>query len=171
MQSNMTLAVGFKGKAKLNGVAMYDNNGGLRSVGGIIDVDNTVVAKFGLAVFSAVATSDQFVIGKSVAMTTPKYRGVLLANNGILANMPSRPDSYLNGTPATAVYHGALWFDDIKREDGTTAAAIGDLLSVQDTTGKVCTRTAAAGGGFTAIPGSVIDIIDGSVAIMLTGTV
>ena len=170
MQRNMTLAVGFKGAVKMNGVAMYDNNGGLRTVGGIIDNDNTLDAKFGLAVFSDTASPDQFIIGKSVAMGTAKYRGILLGNNGYRTNMPARANQYLRGTPATAVYHGALWFDEITRED-TTAPKIGDMLSIQDATGKVFTRTAAAGAGFTAIPGSVIDVIDGAVAVMLTGTV
>ncbi len=171
MQKNITLTVGFKGGQSMNGVAMYDNNSGIRTIGGIVSDLNTVDAKFGLAVVAASATPAQFIVGQSVVVTLPKYRGILLGNSGIRENMPARNDSYLRGTPATACYFGVLWFDAITREDLSTAPVIGDLLSYQNTTGRICTRTAAAGGGFTAIPGSVVEIIDGSVAIQLTGLV
>ena len=171
MQTNMNLTVGFKGGQKMNGVAMYDNNSGIRTIGGIVSNSNTLDAEFGLAVFADAADPAQLIIGKSVTMTAAKFRGLLLGNSGIRENMPARASSYLRGTQATAVYFGALWYDTITREDGTTAPVVGDLLSVEDATGKVFTRTTTAGTGFTAIPGSVVEVAGGSVAIFIDGNV
>ena len=171
MQTNMNLTVAFKGGQKMNGVAMYDNNSGIRTIGGIVSDDNTLDAEFGLAVFAPAASIADLIVGKSVTMTSPIFRGLLLGNSGIRENMPARASSYLRGSPATAVYFGALWYDTIVREDGTTAAAVGDLLSIQDTTGKVFTRVTTAGTGFTAIPGSVVEVAGGSTAIFIDGNV
>lgn len=169
MTSNLTLTVGFKGKQKLNGVAAYDGNTGIRTVGGIISKNNVLDAEFGKAVYAAAANPDVLYVGKtSVTLTNPVFRGVLLGNNGIRENMPARPNTYLAGSPASAVFAGVLWYDDITREDGTTAPVIGDTVCAQDATGKIFTNTGTAGTGFTNLNAKVVEGIDGSVGIQFS---
>lgn len=168
MQSNLTLSVGFKGGQKMNGVAMYDNNSGIRTVGGRINENNTLPALFGKGVYAPAANTDQFYVGKtSVAITNPVFRGLLLGNDGIRENMPARPSEYLSGSPATAVYAGVLWYDDIFREDGTTLPVVGDQVCLADATGLVATNTGTAGTGFTNINARVTEVIGKSVAIQI----
>lgn len=168
MMTNMNLSVGFKGKQKMNGVAAYDNNGGIRTLGGMINSANLLPAEFGRAVYAPAANTDQFYVGSaSVAITNPVFRGLLLGNDGIRENMPARPNEYLAGGPATAVYFGVLWYDDITREDGTTTPAVGDQVCAEDATGILHTNTGTAGTGFTNINAKVIEVIGTSVAIQI----
>lgn len=151
------LSPSFYGKQIRSGVPAYDNNGGIRTVGGLISASNTEKAYFGRAVFATTADPDAFLIGGASGRV---FRGVLLNRNYVNEQLPCHADFLLNGQPADAVYHGALW---IKFADLTGVVVGADLYSTSDGTITVTST------GNTQIPAKVksIDTENKLVLIMI----
>lgn len=170
MQSTFTngLSVSFKGKGVTPGMPAYVANGGTRTVGGIIAVENTNTAYFGNALFAVSTSPSKFYVGnKAVTIsgvsTTPDlFRGILLNRPMVNEQFPGHADYVFNETPADAFYQGAIW---VKLDESDTPV-VGD--SVYSTDEGVITTTSS---GNTAINAKVkeIDADTGLVLIYLDG--
>ena len=126
----------FYGKQLRSGVPAYDNNGGIRTVGGFISDSNSSDVKFGTPLFVAAASPNAF-MGAYNASTAPLFRGWLLNRNFVNEYSPAHADYLLNGQPADALYHGAIW---IVVPNGLTVA-VGDKIYVDASTGALTTTS------------------------------
>jgi hypothetical protein len=127
----------FYGKQLRSGVPAYDNNGGIRSVGGFISSSNTAVAYFGSPVFVDPSAPSAFMMVPSGSAN--KFRGWLVNRNFVNEYSPAHADHLLNNQPADALYHGAIW---IKVPVGLTVA-VGDALYADASTGAL-TKTSTS---------------------------
>jgi hypothetical protein len=98
----------FYGKQIRSGVPAYDNNGGIRTVGGYISTSNSADVKFGTPLFANTTTPNAF-MGAYNASTAPLFVGWLINRSFVNEYSPAHADFLLNGTPADALYHGAIW--------------------------------------------------------------
>lgn len=170
MQSTFAngLSVSFKGKGVTPGMPAYVENGGVRTVGGIIAVENVNTAYFGNAVFAVSTDPSKFFIGNHAVTiggvsTTPNlFRGILLNRPMVNEQFPGHADYVFNQTPADAFYQGAIW---VKIDENDTPA-VGD--SVYSTDAGVLTTSSS---GTTAINAKVkeLDPDTGLVLIYLDG--
>lgn len=121
------LGVSFRGKITTPGMPAYVENGGIRTVGGLISNDNENEAKFGLALFAAPEKPGEFFVGKTAAATL--FRGILLNRPMVNEQFPGHADRVFNGTPADAIYQGSVWVEvaDGKVGDKAYAAADGTI--------------------------------------------
>ena len=126
----------FYGKQIRSGVPAYDNNGGIRTIGGFISKNNTENVKFGTPLFAASATPNAF-MGKYNVSTAPLFRGWLLNRNFVNEYAPAHADYLLNNQPADVLYHGAIW---ITVPEGLTPT-IGAALYVDASTGELTTTS------------------------------
>lgn len=126
----------FYGKQIRSGVTAYDNNGGIRTIGGFISKNNTENVKFGTPLFAASATPNAF-MGKYNVSTAPLFRGWLLNRNFVNEYAPAHADYLLNNQPADVLYHGAIW---ITVPEGLTPT-IGAALYVDASTGELTTTS------------------------------
>lgn len=153
MQSTFTngLSVAFKGKEITPGIPAYVENGGTRTLGGIIGVDNVNKANFGKALFAVSTDPSKFYVGNAAVTiggvsTTPNlFRGILLNRPMVNEQFPGHADFIFNETPADAFYQGAIW---VKLDD--VSVTIGD--SVYSTSTGTLTVTSS---GNTAINAKV----------------
>lgn len=128
----------FYGKQIRSGVPAYDNNGGIRTLGGFISDSNTDSVKFGTPIFAAAATPNAF-MGKYNGSTAPLFRGWLLNRNFVNEYSPAHADYLLNGQPADVLYHGAIW---ITVPEGLTPT-VGAALYVDSSTGELTTTASS----------------------------
>lgn len=140
MQTTFANGLGFSfyGKANRSGVPAYDNNGNIRTVGGYISEDNTVEAKFGVALFATTDKPNAFIVGKSVNSPTV-FRGILMNSYRVNENLPAHADHLLNTQPADAIYEGAVWVALNDFADATVGASVNALDA--DGTLQVATGT------------------------------
>lgn len=140
------LNVGFHGKIKTPGMPAYVENGGIRTVGGIIATENAEKAVFGRALFAVSGTPSKFFVGNAAvtiggASKTPDlFRGILLNRPMVNEQFPGHSDYVFNDTPADAIYQGAVWVE----VDGTPAVGV-NVYAASDGT-----LTTVAGSGDTA---------------------
>lgn len=170
MQTTFTngLSVAFKGKGVTPGMPAYVENGGVRTVGGMIAAENVNTAYFGNAVFAVSTDPSKFFIGNAAvtisgsSVTPNLFRGILLNRPMVNEQFPAHADYVLNQTPADAIYQGAIW---VKIDENDTPA-VGD--SVYSTSTGVLTTTSS---GNTAINAKIkeIDADTGLVLIFMDG--
>ena len=170
MQSTFAngLSVSFKGKGVTPGMPAYVENGGVRTVGGIISVDNVNTAYFGHALFAVSTAPSKFFVGNKAvtiggsSVTPGLFRGILLNRPMVNEQFPGHADYVFNQTPADAFYQGAIW---VKLDENDTPA-VGD--SVYSTDEGLLTVTSS---GNTAINAKVkeLDPDTGLVMIYLDG--
>lgn len=127
----------FYGKQLRSGVPAYDNNGGIRTIGGYISNNNTADVPFGSPLFVTVAAPNAF-LGVPPS-SNPHFVGFLLNRNFVNEYSPAHADHLLNGEPADALYHGALW---LEAPSGLNAP-IGSKLYADASTGAL-TLTASS---------------------------
>lgn len=101
------LSVAFKGNNATPGMPAYVANGGIRTLGGIIDDTNTNVAYFGTALFADPDAPSKFFVGPTADATL--FRGILLNRPMVNQQMPAHADYVIPGTPADAIYQGAVY--------------------------------------------------------------
>lgn len=133
MQTTFTngLRIAFKGKEVTPGFPAYVENGGVRTLGGIIGVENVNAAKFGTALFAVSSAPSKFYVGNAAVTiggvsTTPNlFRGILLNRPMVNEQFPGHADFILNQTPADAFYQGAIWvkLDDVSVTIGAAVYA------------------------------------------------
>lgn len=137
------LKVGFKGKGITPGIPAYVENGGIRTVGGLISNDNENKAFFGTALFVVKGDPSKFFVGTAATtgvnpVTPDQFRGILLNRPMVNQQFPGHADWVLNGSPADAIYQGSVWVeingdpevgDDVyANADGTLAATGGTKI-------------------------------------------
>lgn len=128
MQTTFTngLSVSFKGKEICPGTPAYVQNGGIRTLGGIIAADNENKAVFGSALFAAPADPSKFFVGPTDTATL--FRGILLNRAMVNEQCPGHADYVFNQSPADAFYQGAVW---VKIVDSSVTA--GDAVYATST--------------------------------------
>lgn len=170
MQSTFAngLSVAFKGKGVTPGMPAYVENGGTRTVGGVISADNVNTAYFGYALFAVSTDPSKFFVGNAAvtisgsSVTPGLFRGILLNRPMVNEQFPGHADYVFNQTPADAFYQGAIWV----QIDENDTPAVGDSVYSKST--GVLTTTST---GNTAINAKVkeIDEDTGLVLIYLDG--
>lgn len=125
----------FYGKQLRSGVPAYDNNGGIRTVGGYISNNNTDDVPFGSPLFVTAAAPNAF-LGVPPA-SNPRFAGFLLNRNFVNEYSPAHADHLLNGEPADALYHGALWLE----VPSGLGPAVGSKLYAKLATGALTTSS------------------------------
>lgn len=146
MNSNMTLAVEFKGSQAINGVP-GNLEGSIRMIetkGGFISTSNTN----GTAIFGVMMSVNPAGDPQALYVGLPNgyvFVGPLLNEQGIRENDPAKPNWIINGMPATVVLAGTLWYPSWAK---TLAAAIdpvvGCLVVAKDADGTIEFQTAGA---------------------------
>ena len=170
MQSTFSngLSVSFKGKGVTPGMPAYVENGGVRTVGGIVSVDNVNTAYFGYALFAVSTDPSKFFVGNAAVTidgtsTTPGlFRGILLNRPMVNEQFPGHADYIFNETPADAFYQGSIW---VKLASGDSPA-VGDSVYAK-TTGELTVSSTST----TAINAKIKEIDDdtGLVLIYMDG--
>ena len=107
MDSNLSLAVGFKGQLNLNAQAVPMQEGYLK-IGGIVDAGQTDGLKFGVVCSADPTAPSQF---KAGVVSGNVFRGIVVFDDAIAQNAPAHPDYYLPQTPCAAVLKGLVRFD------------------------------------------------------------
>lgn len=136
------LGVSFKGKEAVAGFPAYVENGGIRTVGGTIGVENVNTAYFGYALFAVSSAPSKFYVGNAAvtisgSSTTPDlFRGILLNRPMFNEQFPAHADYALNQTPADAFYQGAIW---VKIKDASVT--VGDSVYATSTGELTVTAT------------------------------
>lgn len=127
----------FYGKQLRSGIPAYDNNGGIRTVGGYISNNNTNDVPFGSPLFVTAAAPNAF-LGVPPA-SNPIFAGFLLNRNFVNEYSPAHAGHLLNGEPADALYHGALWLE----VPSGLSAAVGSKLYADTSTGALTLTSAS----------------------------
>lgn len=122
----------FYGKQLRSGVPAYDNNGGIRTVGGFISDANAENIPFGSPVFVDAGSPNAFL---GVPPSSPVFAGFLLNRNFVNEYSPAHADHLLNGEPADALYHGAVWLE----VPTDLTVTVGAKLYADATTGALTT--------------------------------
>ena len=104
MDSNLSLAIGFKGAAALNGVPVFLHQLPMMQ-GGVIDPAETVDATFGRVVSILAAEPSTFRVG---IPATAVVAGILVFDPAIAQNDLGHPDKYFAGQQASAVCFGPV---------------------------------------------------------------
>lgn len=128
----------FYGKQLRSGVPAYDNNGGIRTVGGYISNNNPDAIPFGNPLFVTAAAPNAF-LGVPPA-SNPIFAGFLLNRNFVNEYSPAHADHLLIGEPADALYHGALW---LKVPSGLSVT-VGSKLYANASTGALTLTSASS---------------------------
>lgn len=160
MNSSMPdMTISGYGTANRAGVPAYDNNGGVRTVGGYVSNDNTLPAKFGLAMYATAQATDALIVGKSQNNPTI-FKGILMNRQSVNQQSPAHAEYLINGMVGDCIYHGGVW---VKITTGN--ATIGSAVFSVDDTGEIGAGTAQ--GGQTAIAGAKIVSHDASTGLSL----
>lgn len=166
MQTNMNLAIEFKGTQTINGVpARYQGSqDDITPVGGFISNNNTEGnAIFGYAMSMNVAADKrEFLMGaNAVGSANNVFVGILLNDQAVRENDPAKPNWKMNGMAATAVKEGTLLYNFWNK---TAANAIdpvpGCRIIANNTTGEIQFLPAgnAVPAGWTQVQGVVVDV-------------
>lgn len=151
------LNVSFKGKGITPGLPAYVENGGIRTVGGMISNDNENPAVFGTALFAVPAKPTEYFVGSAkvtradkTEVTPSLFVGILMNRPMVNEQFPGHSDRVLNGTPADAFYQGAIWVE----LDAEGTNAVGSKLYANDD-GTLTTATPGETSTSTSLNASV----------------
>ena len=134
MDSNLSLAIGFKGQQKINAAAVPMQEGYLK-LGGIVDSTETAGLAFGLVVSANPDTPDQFTKGCASGNVV---RGVCVFDDAIAQNAPAHPNTYLSNMPCAALNHGFMWLESWKKTaTGAIDPTIGCQVIYNTTSGEI----------------------------------
>ena len=127
----------FYGKQLRSGVPAYDNNGGIRTVGGYISNNNIADVPFGSPLFAKADAPNAF-LGVPPS-NNAIFVGFLLNRNFVNEYSPAHADHLLNGEPADALYHGALWLE----VPSGLSVAVGSKLYANIVTGALTVNSSS----------------------------
>ena len=134
MDSNLSLTVGFKGQAAINGQAVPLQEGYLK-IGGIVDVTETGGLSFGVVASADPDTPDSFTKGCASGNVV---RGVCVFDDSIAQNAPAHPDRYLAAMPCAVLNHGFMWLASwTKTATGAIDPTIGCKAIYNTTSGVI----------------------------------
>lgn len=156
ISQNASLAIGFKGAAKLNGVPMFLHQLPMMA-GGVIDNLETEDPAFGVLVSSFPNETGTFRVG---IPTGAIPRGVLIFDAAISENDPGKPSSYFPGNPASAAMFGPVQYSSWgKTASGAIDPVLGCKVIAKNTTGVIefiPAATPAAPNGWTTLNAAVM---------------
>lgn len=132
--------VAFKGVATQNGQAVNRSNAGYKTVGGVIDTNDSnnsgLTANFGIVVSRDVATPAEaglFAIGKPSGYVAA---GVLMFDAAVAQNDPAKSGYFLQGVPVSVIYEGTVRYQSwTKTQTGAIDPIPGCQIIYRTTTG------------------------------------
>lgn len=154
MDSNLSLAVGFKGSQKLNAQAVPLQEGYLK-LGGIVDSSQTNGLKFGVVCSASADTPAQIVAGKG---SGNKIRGIVVFDDAIAQNALAHPDKYLVNMPCAFIAKGLV---KIMSWETDKDPVLGYKVQFKDDDGTIGFVSSSADASHTLLAGAeVVEVTD-----------
>ena len=163
MDSNLSLAVGFKGQLALNAQAVPLQEGYLK-LGGIVDATNQSAGlKFGVVVSAPATDTTAIVAGKGSGNI---IRGISVFDDAIAQNAPAHPDTYLAGMPCAFIAKGLV---KVQSWETGKDPVIGYKVQYADSTGVIGFVSSSADASHTLLDGAtVVEVTDDGAYIWLS---
>lgn len=162
MDSNLSLAIGFKGQLALNAQAVPMQEGYLK-LGGIVDATNQSNGlSFGVVVSAPADDPTAIVAGKGSGNV---IRGISVFDDAIAQNALGHPDKYLAGMPCAFIAKGL-----VKMQSWETGKdpVIGYKVQYDNSTGVIGFVSSSADGSHTLLAGAtVVEVTDDGAYVWL----
>lgn len=162
MDSNLSLAIGFKGQLALNAQAVPMQEGYLK-LGGIVDATNQANGlPFGVVVSAPADDPTAIVAG---AGSGNVIRGISVFDDAIAQNALGHPDKYLAGMPCAFIAKGL-----VKMQSWETGKdpVIGYKVQYADATGVIGFVASSADASHTLLAGAtVVEVTDDGAYVWL----
>ena len=162
MDSNLLLAIGFKGQLALNAQAVPMQEGYLK-LGGIVDATNQANGlPFGVVVSAPADDPTAIVAGAGSGNT---IRGISVFDDAIAQNALGHPGKYLAGMPCAFIAKGL-----VKMQSWETGKdpVIGYKVQYNNTTGVIGFVSSSADSGHTLLAGAtVVEVTDDGAYVWL----
>ena len=162
MDSNLSLAIGFKGQLALNAQAVPMQEGYLK-LGGIVDATNQANGlAFGVVVSAPADDPTAIVAG---AGSGNVIRGISVFDDAIAQNALGHPGKYLAGMPCAFIAKGL-----VKMQSWETGKdpVIGYKVQFADATGAIGFVASSADSGHTLLAGAtVVEVTDDGAYVWL----
>lgn len=163
MDSNLSLAIGFKGQLALNAQAVPMQEGYLK-LGGIVDATNQANGlSFGVVVSAPADDPTAIVAGAGSGNT---IRGISVFDDAIAQNALGHPDKYLAGMPCAFIAKGL-----VKMQSWETGKdpVIGYKVQFADATGAIGFVASSADASHTLLAGAtVVEVTDDGAYVWLS---
>lgn len=161
MDSNLSLAVGFKGSQKLNAQAVPLQEGYLK-LGGIVDSTQTSGLTFGVVCSASADTPAQIVAGKGSGNV---IRGIVVFDDAIAQNALAHPNKYLTGMPCAFIAKGLV---KIMSWETDKDPVLGYKVQYKDDDGIIGFVSSSADAGHTLLDGAkVVEVTDDGAYVWL----
>jgi hypothetical protein len=162
MDSNLSLAIGFKGQLNLNAQAVPMQEGYLK-LGGIVDATNQANGlPFGVVVSAPADDPTAIVAGAGSGNT---IRGISVFDDAIAQNALGHPGKYLAGMPCAFIAKGI-----VKMQSWETGKdpVIGYKVQFADATGAIGFVASSADASHTLLAGAtVVEVTDDGAYVWL----
>jgi hypothetical protein len=162
MDSNLSLAIGFKGQLALNAQAVPMQEGYLK-LGGIVDATNQANGlPFGVVVSAPADDPTAIVAGAGSGNT---IRGISVFDDAIAQNALGHPGKYLAGMPCAFIAKGI-----VKMQSWETGKdpVIGYKVQYNNTTGVIGFVSSSADASHTLLAGAtVVEVTDDGAYVWL----
>ena len=162
MDSNLSLAIGFKGQLALNAQAVPMQEGYLK-LGGIVDATNQANGlAFGVVVSAPADDPTAIVAGKGSGNV---IRGISVFDDAIAQNALGHPGKYLAGMPCAFIAKGL-----VKMQSWETGKdpVIGYKVQFADATGAIGFVASSADASHTLLAGAtVVEVTDDGAYVWL----
>lgn len=162
MDSNLSLAIGFKGQLALNAQAVPMQEGYLK-LGGIVDATNQANGlPFGVVVSAPADDPTAIVAGKGSGNVV---RGISVFDDAIAQNALGHPGKYLAGMPCAFIAKGL-----VKMQSWETGKdpVIGYKVQFADATGAIGFVASSADASHTLLAGAtVVEVTDDGAYVWL----
>lgn len=154
MDSNLSLAVGFKGSQKLNAQAVPLQEGYLK-LGGIVDSTQTTGLKFGVVCSAPSSDPAAIVAG---AGSGNVIRGIVVFDDAIAQNALAHPGTYLAGMPCAFIAKGLV---KIMSWEADKDPVLGYKVQYKDDDGTIGFVSSSADASHTLLAGAqVVEVTD-----------
>lgn len=162
MDSNLSLAIGFKGQLALNAQAVPMQEGYLK-LGGIVDATNQSNGlSFGVVVSAPADDPTAIVAG---AGSGNVIRGISVFDDAIAQNALGHPNKYLAGMPCAFIAKGLV---KIQSWETGKDPVIGYKVQFADATGAIGFVSSSADGSHTLLAGAtVVEVTDDGAYVWL----
>lgn len=162
MDSNLSLAIGFKGQLALNAQAVPMQEGYLK-LGGIVDATNQANGlAFGVVVSAPADDPTAIVAGAGSGNT---IRGISVFDDAIAQNALGHPGKYLAGMPCAFIAKGLV---KIQSWETGKDPVIGYKVQFADATGAIGFVASSADASHTLLAGAtVVEVTDDGAYVWL----
>lgn len=162
MDSNLSLAIGFKGQLALNAQAVPMQEGYLK-LGGIVDKTNQSSGlNFGVVVSAPAADPTAIVAGNGGSNVT---RGISVFDDAIAQNALGHPGKYLAGMPCAFIAKGLV---KVQSWETGKDPVIGYKVQYANSTGVIGFVSSSADASHTLLAGAtVVEVTDDGAYVWL----